>query len=146
MKTRQLPDPIERFKTRASILLKELRSSQPLRRKHVLAMVAAEEGFPSWQALKHAYSTGGLFNKATGGFLNRWFKDYAEAEASRRRDGGYLFPYRKQYFICEGAFIEALGLDPSDPDWEAIQRDWAAPADRAAYQRLFRKFRALRLM
>ena len=146
MKTRQLPDPIEQFKTRASILLKKLPSSRALRRKHALAAIAAEEGFPSWQALKHAYSTGALFNKMTGGFLNRWFRSYAEAKASWRRDGGYLFPYRKQYFICDAAFIEALGLDSADPDWQAIQWDWAAPADRAAYQRLFQKFRALRLM
>ena len=147
MTTRASSKPIEQFKTRAAILTKTLRrGGVPVQRKDALACVAAEEGFASWTALKHAYSTAALFNRMTGGCLNRWFKSYAAAKDSQARDGGYLFPFRKQYFVCEAGFIDALGLDPADPDWEAIRRDWAAPCDRAAYQRLFAKFRALRLM
>ena len=49
---------------------------------------------------------------------------------------GYLLPYRHQFVICESAGIDALGLDPDDPDWERIGYDWVRPSDPAAWARL----------
>jgi len=44
---------------------------------------------------------------------------------------------------AEGAgdrhYIETIGLDPEDPDWDFIGRDWARPAEPAARQRLYGK-------
>ena len=50
--------------------------------------------------------------------------------------GGYLLPYRHQFLVCESEAIRLLGLDPGDPDWERIGRDWVRPADRDAWRRL----------
>jgi hypothetical protein len=36
-------------------------------------------------------------------------------------------------------FVDSMGLDPADPDWERIGRDWARPADCAARGRLYRQ-------
>jgi len=58
------------------------------------------------------------------------------SRASLDERGGFLFPYRRQYFICESEGIRALGLDPEDPDWERIGRDWVQPGDREAWARL----------
>ncbi len=68
--------------------------------------------------------------------VSRWFTSYREAQASVRSHGGYLFPYRAQFFVTEREAIRELGLDPDDPDWERIGFDWVRPADDEAWQRL----------
>src|SRR5260221_5634608 len=60
-------------------------------------------------------------------FLNRWFANYQEARQALDREGGFLLPYRKHFFVCEADVIQALGLEPDDPDWERIGRDGAQP-------------------
>ncbi len=72
-------------------------------------------------------------------FLNRWFSNYEDARQSLEREGGFLLPYRNQFFVCESEAIRVLGLQPDDPDWERINRDAAQPADVEAYQRLYEK-------
>lgn len=69
-------------------------------------------------------------------FLNRWFSKYEDARRSLESEGGYLLPYRHQFFVCEAGAIRALGLDPGDEDWERVGRDCAEPADEQAYRRL----------
>ncbi len=72
-------------------------------------------------------------------FLNRWFTSYEEARRVLDSEGGYLLPYKRQFFVCEAPAIKAMGLDPEDPDWERVGRDGARPADEQAYQRLREK-------
>ncbi|HYG80054.1 MAG TPA: hypothetical protein VD861_06685 [Pyrinomonadaceae bacterium] len=72
-------------------------------------------------------------------FLNRWFKTYEEARCALESDGGYLFPYKHQFFLCEAPAVKAMGLDPDDPDWDKIGRDCARPADEQACRRLREK-------
>ena len=71
--------------------------------------------------------------------LSRWFTSYEEARESLESEGGYLLPFRHQFFVTTSAAIEELGLDPEDPDWQRIGWDWACPADREAWERLMRK-------
>lgn len=68
--------------------------------------------------------------------LNRWFTSYEEARTSLEAQGGYLFPYGKQYFVTEEEGVRALGLSPEDPNWEKIGRDWVQPQDEEAWQTL----------
>lgn len=72
-------------------------------------------------------------------FLNRWFADYDKARESLDREGGYLFPYQKHFFVCRADVVTALGLDPDDSDWEKIGYDCARPNDTAAFERLHQK-------
>jgi hypothetical protein len=74
-------------------------------------------------------------------FLNRWFTSYEEARASLDAQGGYLLPYTDQFFVSTAEAIRELGLDPDDPDWAAIGRDWVRPADPEAKARLLDKRR-----
>jgi hypothetical protein len=71
--------------------------------------------------------------------LNRWFTTYEAARASRQAEGGYLLPYRNQYFVTLAEGIRELGLDPIDPDWALIGWDWVHPADTEAWARLKEK-------
>jgi hypothetical protein len=56
----------------------------------------------------------------------------------------YLLAYKRHFFIVERFYIEALGLDPEDPDWRAIGWDWAKPRSVAARRRLYAKVLAAR--
>jgi hypothetical protein len=78
------------------------------------------------------------------GTLNVWFSDHAEArahldEGRRRSQSHALLGYRRQFLVVDRFFIEALRLDPDDPDWEAIGWDWPRPRDPIARQRLYGK-------
>jgi len=68
--------------------------------------------------------------------VSRWFSNYAAARASLEAEGGYLFPYRAQYFVTSAEGVRELGLDPADPDWARIGWDWVTPLDPSAWQRL----------
>ncbi|MCE9672296.1 GIY-YIG nuclease family protein [Myxococcus stipitatus] len=166
-------------KVRASLLLKELGSTDATRaaraaerlralpvfaglslgevlarrdsvqRKHVLAVIAREQGHASWDELKRALEADAsapvdferLLSRVGGRYLNRWFSSYAEAVASLRDAGGYLFPFREQFFICERGLVAALGLDPDDADWALAGPNWVEPLDAAAHARLEQRLR-----
>lgn len=121
-----------------------------VQRKHALAVIAREQGHASWAELKQALGeapprldTEAFFAKNRGAFLNRWFPTHAEAHESLRALGGFLFPFREQFFICEAGFLRALGVDVTDADWERIGFDWVEPLDTAARERLEQKLIAL---
>jgi hypothetical protein len=136
-----------------------------IQRKHCLAVVAREHGFSSWEHARRVlestatevdgasaprdetpqdYGTMLYDTPSIGARLNVWFADHAEAracleEAQQRGERRYLLPYRRQFFVAEPGFVEALGLDPFDADWDAIAFDWAAPRDLTARSRLWAK-------
>lgn len=122
-----------------------------VKHKHGLTVIAREAGHATWTQLKQALeatSAPGLdtrvfFQKGTSVFLNRWCATYEEAATSLAAQGGFLFPFRHQYFVCEADFLRALGVDTKDPDWERMGHDWVRPRDTAAKARLEAKLVAL---
>jgi hypothetical protein len=123
-----------------------------VRLKHCLAVVARESGFSSWEHARRVLDGDSeetdlgtlLYGARDGGILNHWFAAYDEARAlfDQARAGGstrYLLAYKRHFFVAERPFIDALGLDPDDPDWKALGWDWARPADPAARRRLYAK-------
>ena len=150
---------IEECKIQASILLKSLRGNdaekaakrfkrlpefadlsienilqQDIKRKHALLLIAVENGFNSWLDLKMQ------INFIVSGYLNAWFANYAEAKSHLQSAGGFLLPYKSQFFICNANYIKQIGFEPDDPDWKKIDYDWAMPADQDAYRRLYKKW------
>ena len=111
-------------------------------RSHALAVVAFERGFLSWVALLEAWLPElhrvTMYVDRMAAFLNRWFASYAEAAASRHAEGGFLLPFRKQFFVASRGAVAELGLDPDDPDWARIGYDWVKPRDAEAHLRLCR--------
>ena len=71
--------------------------------------------------------------------LNAWFTSYEEARASLDAGGGYLLPYKGQFFVTQSEGIRELGLDPNDPDWALIGWNWVRPTDSEAWKRLSEK-------
>lgn len=105
-----------------------------IKRKYALRVIAEENGFNSWVDLKSQMPF------IMGGFLNKWFAHYDEAKQQLTLAGGFLLPYKKQFFICEANYIKQLGFDPRDPDWKLIGYDWVNPDNREAWQRLYKKW------
>lgn len=160
-KTRK-PFNLAEAKIQANILLKSLRRSdsakaakrfrllpefsnlttsdllqQKIKYKHALTVIAIENGFQTWIDLKIQ------INFIVGGYLNLWFANYTEAKSTLREKGGFLLPYKNQFFICNANYIKQIGIEPDDPDWEKIGFDWAVPADQIAWQRLYKKLTKL---
>lgn len=121
--------------------------SGELKRKHCLAVVARECGFPSWEHASRALSGDlqitehGTLLYGSSGVLNHWFADYEEARAAwsevRRAGAAYLLAYKRDFFVTGSVFVESLGLDPDDPDWEVLGWDWVKPKDTSARSRLY---------
>jgi len=108
-----------------------------IKRKYSLAVIALENGFESWRDLKCQLP----FIK--GGYLNHWFSNYEKAKNFQNSEGGYLLPFKNQFFICDKNYIDNLELRSNDPDWALIGFDWYRPNDKAAWQRLYKKWMAI---
>jgi hypothetical protein len=117
-----------------------------LKRRHSLICVARQLGFTGWE---HARDVLGsreqedfgtlLYPSTCSGHYNIWSAHYPEAHEIREAHGGYLLAYKRQFLIVEEGYIDSMGLDPHDPDWARIGRDWIKPADVAARERLYRQ-------
>jgi hypothetical protein len=77
-----------------------------------------------------------MYVRRMDAILSQWFTTYEEAHVAREAEGGYLLPYKNQYFVTTSEAIRELGLDPEDPDWRRIGWDWVRPMDREAWERL----------
>lgn len=117
-----------------------------LRRKHALAVVAAELGFAGWNELVRAFEAAAeappFHTPRMESLVNRWFTSHNEAAASRAAEGGWLLAFGRQFVVTEAEGVRALGLDPDDPDWARVGFDLAVPRDRAAFARLCARRRA----
>jgi len=145
------PEALKRLR-----VLRELRDAEPaeiartIQRRHCLTASAVNVGFRSWEHALSVFDCNGqgdgsakdfgtlLYPDSCFGHWNIWSADYEEARAIRETHGGYLLAYRRQFLIVDRHYIESLGLDPDDPDWGAIGRDWVKPHDREARARLDR--------
>jgi hypothetical protein len=163
MNKRRKPLKLAEAKIQAAILLKSLGTSdadkavkrfsqlpefnslttanllqQKIKLKHALAVIAIENGFQSWLDLKIQ------INFIVGGYLNLWFAHYREAKSALKEKGGFLLPYKNQFFICSADYMKQIGFEPKDPDWEKIDYDWARPADQDAWQRLYKRWKKIK--
>jgi len=117
-----------------------------IKRRHCLTAIARELGFQGWQHAvavlsgtdSHDFGTL-LYPKGAEVHWNIWSASYDEARAIHEEHGGYLLAYRRHFFISDRHFIETLGLDPDDPDWLLIGRDWVQPRRADARGRLYGK-------
>lgn len=105
-----------------------------IKHKHALAVIAAEKGFNSWTELKCQLPF------IRGGFLNHWFANYDEAKSYQKINGGFLLPFKNQFFICDANYINHLGFNSEDPDWKLIEYDWIHPIHKDAWHRLYKKW------
>ena len=126
--------------------LDDERLSRTVRRRHCLSTIARELGFQGWAQAAgilrgEVAEDYGTLLCPTGNAVhwNLWSASYEEARALREQTNGYLLAYRRHFFIVDRHYVETLGLDPDDADWECLGRDWARPVQAAARERLYAK-------
>lgn len=113
------------------------------KRRHCLHAVAKRVGFRSWTHARDVLERSERTDRGTlmyrdshGAITNIWCASYTEARQARTVSSGFLLPYKHQFQIVQAPYIKWLGLDPSDPDWDAIGRDWIEPKDVDAWTRI----------
>jgi len=117
-----------------------IKNRSSIRLKHALTVIALENVYGNWELLKNkVIMEDCLFHNAPASFLNVWFNNYEEAKQYQKDNGGYLLQYRKDYAISRKEYIEAIGLGNMEEEWLAIGFDWAKPASKAAWDKLFEK-------
>jgi hypothetical protein len=142
---------LEELKVRARIALNGARreGAPEAKLRHFLNDAARQVGFAHWE---HARAVlGGEARPGddfgtfwhvprSGILLNQWFARYDEARAIHAQDaGGYLLPYKRQFFIVEAPFVEELGVDADDLAWTEVGRDLIAGYGSAAWMKLARQ-------
>ncbi len=155
LRARMLRRAIESKEPRALRRLASLRANESpapeaVQHKHCLDIVSQEFGFRNFAHARGVFagtSDGGDFGTllerdACSGLLNHWFVRYEEARDFRDTHGGYLLGFRRQQLVVKAPYIEALGLDRDDPDWENIKFDWVRPASTVGRTRLYAKLLA----
>lgn len=120
--------------------------AKAIQRKHCFAVISRELGFSGYPHAQRVLSGdeaendfGTMLYPARSGAFNHWYANYEEARDLRAQINGYLLAYKRHFFIVDQYFIESLGLDPADPDWDAMGRDWVKPRDPGARRRLYGK-------
>ena len=151
----------EEFRTRAELLQARVEKQDPqalkrmlrwrlpvegVQRRDCLTAVAREAGFKDWPHAKRVLEGEDEMDFADllcptrmSPHLNQWFRNHAEATVAPLEAGAYLLAYRRQFFIADRHYIEALGLDPADVDWTALGFDWSRAGGGPARARLYAK-------
>jgi len=114
-----------------------------IQRKHCLATVAREIGFPGWKAVVECFEArdgadfaGFLHPRRCHVFWNIWLASYDEATKVRAEHGGFLLTYANQFIVVDDDYVLALGAAPDNALWAGIGRDWAKPSDFEARNQL----------
>lgn len=162
-------NPISELKIQASLLMKSLRHAQAdnasqamqrcqsypplaglsqqqlmvtcqnLKRKTALNIVAFEQGWENWGALVKRFDT--RWYPTTSPFTLNWFSDYQQAKQCQQDLKGFLLPYQNQFFVCNHHYIEWLGLNAQDDNWQRIGFDAAKPHHEPALSELTKQLK-----
>jgi hypothetical protein len=135
------PQALTRFRTlelfqKPEMSLQDIQAGAQL--KHSLLLIALDNGYDSWGALKAALDekaensplaeiTEQFYPKHFTTYWNIWFANYRQAKKVLTEGKGYLLPYKHQFFICEEHFVDSIGIPHTMQEWKAIDRDWVHP-------------------
>ena len=116
---------------------------QPLKRKTALNIIAFEQGWDNWDALTKRYDT--RWYPTHSPFTLNWYSQYQDAQVCQQETKGFLLPYQNQYFVCTHEYIEWLGLDAKDENWQKIAFDAAQPKNESALAQLTLKLKSAKI-
>ena len=101
--------------------------------KHCMNLAAADAGFQNWEharivlggEVRPGEDMGDFWHgPEVAVFINHWYASYAEAQQQlRANEAGYLLPYRCQYLVVTGDYLQALGISAAPEFWNVIGHD-----------------------
>jgi hypothetical protein len=108
--------------------------------KHAYQVIAIENGFLSWAALKqYVTEKDCLYCPAGIAYIHAWFNDYPKAAAYHQLHGGYLLAFWKDFVVCGKEYIRSLQLDSYGEYWKQIGYNWVQPQQEKAFSILKEK-------
>lgn len=133
---------LDSLKIKAKLLQKaKKRKGNEIPLKESYALIAKTSGFNSWKEMKDECELADLLNPPKWSAIWKiWFSSREEA-IENMKEGHFLLPYKKQFFICDENYISALGLSTNDDDIEKIGNDWSCPKDQSAWARVLNKIK-----
>lgn len=133
---------IQSLKIKAKLLQKKKRLREPdYALKDAYQLLAQTAGYQSWKEMKDATLLADILNPPRWSAIwKTWFSNYEEALALLGAKQ-FLLPYKKQYFICDGNYLAALGIQVNDPLVSLIGNNWVQPKNQAAFNRLIEKIK-----
>jgi len=125
------------LKTRARLQLNaDRREHEDLRLRDCLHQAARDVGFADWEHARRVLGGNAGAGDDMGTFwhapacnamLSAWFSTHAEARGARSvGPRSFLLPYRRHFVVADADFIVALGLNPAEAAWTALQHDLVA--------------------
>lgn len=134
---------LESLKIKAKLLQKAKKKAGlevPL--KDAYQSLARAAGYATWAEMKTSYYLADIFNPPQWSAQWKiWFSSKEEALLHFKEERQYLLPYRHQFFLCDGDYLESLGISVADPDLKLVGHDWTSPLDREAFKRLIEKIK-----
>jgi hypothetical protein len=134
---------LQSLKIKAKLLQKAKRKAGKIMQlKEAFAILAKAAGFSSWQDLKATLDTNSVFcPPGHSAYWKTWYGTYEGALQHLSEHGGFLLPYRKDFFICDADYLRFLGVGAEDRDLERVGSNWAEPRDSEAFARLMKRLR-----
>lgn len=106
--------------------------------KHIYQVLAIEHGFENWASMRnYIIEQDMLYRKHGIAFIHSWFNNYLDAFQYFQKYGGYLLQFWQDYIVCGKEYLQVLGLDTFQSEWEKIGYNWVMPAHKEAYKRLY---------
>ncbi|MBP6673620.1 MAG: hypothetical protein KA247_10745 [Bacteroidetes bacterium] len=144
------PEAIVRFhrlEQFSALTAVETTAVEELQLKNALHVIAIENGYASWNELKTALDSAAetspfavindqFYPKGFTTYWNIWFAKYSQAKKVLQDGGGFLLPFKNQYFIVEEHFVDSIGLPHTLPEWKSIGNDWVHPKHAKAWLKL----------
>lgn len=135
---------IQYLKNKAKMLQKaKAKAGKPILLKEALEIIAKHANFPSWRELKENLDENAILVRHLGSSVwNVWYASYDEALRDlNQREGRYLLPYQKQFFICDIHYVNRLNISEDDADLKLVGNNWVEPKDTEAWSRLLKKMK-----
>jgi glyoxalase superfamily protein len=135
---------IQHLKNKAKLLQKaKAKAGKPMALKDALEIIAQHASFASWRELKENFDANAILVRHLGSSVwNVWYSSYKDALRDlNQRDGRYLLPYQRQFFICDIHYINRLNIDVDDADLKLVGNNWVEPKDPVAWDRLLKKMK-----
>ncbi len=102
--------------------------------KHAYKVIAYENNYDTWAALKHFVIENDCLYKSSGvAYIHQWFNNYRQAEAYHQKHGGYLLAFWKDFVVCGKEYINCIGLGNYEAEWKNIGYNWIKPANDKAF-------------
>lgn len=134
----------QHLKNKAKLLQKaKAKAGKPILLKDSLEIIAKHAGFSSWRDLKENFDRNAILARhLSPSVWNVWYSSYEAAlKDLNEREGRFLLPYQKQFFICDIHYINRLNISEDDADLKCVGNNWVQPKDLAAWDRLLKKMK-----